>query len=380
MIKLSPKGYPWLFLLSIFGLLMPFQNCAPAHLCDSGGGGSSVSTSGCVTESSSNNQNPNSNNSGGNSSALTDSRSDGGAVNIITGERIIGGSGNNNSGSSGGNGSGSTGGAEGGVVVIGGGNGGGGSGGGGSGGSGGNGGGSFDSALRIMEQPNPGTTFIGEDFEIRVVVGGGQPPYNYEWFKDNRTLNTQLVKWGSTYLRQSAGYSTNGVYHVVITDAAGTSRRSNNVRVALQDRERGCQSGQYFTVSTSAEGSVDIISNYLDSPAGKFLLHQQHDSYGVFSLGASFFGYVQTPLPQNIAYNDSVFFNCRSSIPRIHTPTRNPATNRTTDGEGYRYTGQINFRCRNNKLLFINKTCDWVSTSTGSGGSPSGSFPFGNDR
>lgn len=374
MIRLSPKGYPWLFLFSIFGLLMPFQNCAPAHLCGSNGSGSSVSASECVTESSSHQNNQNPNNSGSNSSPVGDSRSDGGAVNIITGERLTGGNGTN-AGSSGSGGSGSSGG--GGVVVIGGGSGGSGGG----GGSGGSGGGFFDGALRIVEQPNHGSLYIGEDMELRVGVGGGKPPYSYEWFKDNKTLDTNFIKWQTLYIHYRAGYSANGVYHVVVKDSAGTSIRSANVRITMRDRERGCQKGQYFTVSNSAEGSTEIISDYLNSPAGKFLLHQQYDSHSVLSLAASFFGYVQTALPENIEYDESVFFNCRSSIPRIHTPARNPATGRTTDGDGYRYAGQINFKCRNNKLLFINKTCNWVSTSSSSGGSSSGgSFPFGSDR
>lgn len=342
--KLSPKGYPWIFLMGIFGLLLPFQNCAPAQLCDSGSSSSSAAnTSECITQNGSNTEGSGSAKNNGSNSGNSGGRIGGGSV-------IVGG------GTGGGSGSGSTtgGGGNGSVVVIGGG------GGGGSGSGGGvGGGGPINRQLRFLSQPTADRTLVGQTLNIRVSVTGGKIPYSYKWHKDNKLIEGQQMGI-DIYSVFDTGYSANGVYSVVVTDADGESIRSTNLRVTLQDRALGCRAGKYFTFASS-QIDIDgrnITGDYLDSPAGKFLLHESFDQVGAYIAVAT--GYRTTNVPRALQYDEvATISSCHTAIPRIHTPTRNPSNSGQYDGDGYTYTGQITFKCRNDKLLFISNTCSW---------------------
>lgn len=367
MVKISPNGYPWLFLFGVFALIMPFQNCAPTNMC---GSGSAAGGHSCFTESSSTNKDSSK------ESTTTRDNGFGGIVNVTTGERVAGSGNSGSNGSSGGGGlpspgSGGTGG--GGAVII-------GDGGGGSGG--GNGGGSSvsEGRLRFLDALTAGTVYLGENMQIRARVGGGTPPYDFTWYKDGTAI-TDPFKWTSLYSDYEVGFAVNGLYHAEVRDRTWTIVKSANLRITVQDRRGGCRSGDYFNYTNATADAYDLIPNYFKSPAGKYLLHSSLDKNGVAFQAASFFGLVRKNIAQNLPYDGDAHLSCRESLPHIHTPRRNPETGRTTDGEGYVYSGRVSFKCRNNKLLLVSNTCEWVRQGNSSGsGSGSGLLPRSSDR
>lgn len=329
-------------------LLLFFQNCAPnLETCDS------LNTASCSSLSSG---------SDGSSGRTSDSSLGGGIS--FDGNRLGGGS-----GSTGGSGS-----SNGGGINIGGGGGGGGSsssggngssgggginiGGGGSGGNGGGGGGGIsipgsggqvDGTFRITQHPQAAAPFEGESFKLEVFVAGGSYPYTYEWYKDGAKLES--IYSYAMYMDTATSWNKEGFYHVVIRDAKGATVTSERARVSVVEPAIGCDQGVYYTITNANYDFFKYIPEFFASPKGKYLLHSSYDRYNV-NLSAP--GTSTFTTGAHIAYKGKTYISCYTTVPRIHTPAINYSYGSKV------YTGQLQFECRNKKLLFVGSTCALV--------------------
>lgn len=327
-----------LFVLLLATLsILSFQNCA--QQC----GENNKDSDACKKESSSTSTTTQPSTST-NTSSVWGSRPGGSGI-------TVGGGGSGGSSS----GSGSTGG--GGVVV-----GGGDTGGSGTGGTGG----STDTAFRITKQPSGVTVTEKQQFTLEVVVSGGTPPYAYQWYKDNAPITNGLGDYNS-YSDIASSYAKEGVYHVIVRDSKGQSMQSSTARVTVQEEAGPCEAGSYFTyTSTSVDQAYSYISNYFESSRGKHLLHKSFDTANILYQNRSYTTLSDYNVPTSLAYMGKTFINCRTAIPRIHTPVQNPAYTFDSgmgpydDGGNYKYEGSISFECRNKKLKLVSNTCNWV--------------------
>lgn len=332
--------------MTVIGLtVLSFQNCAPAQLCADGSANSASCPSKSTDNPSTENKSPNSsgNGSGNNSGGFG---STGGSV---------------SNGSSGGSGNSGT-------VTIGNGSGGGGSssgGGFGSGGSSGGSGGSSDTNLKITSQPSSVSVNEFADFQLDVAAYGGTPPYTYQWYKDNTALNAMI---GSFYILFDTAdtWAKEGNYYVVIKDSAGATVQSNTVRVSVVEPPVGCNAGTYFTFTNSTYDYTGLIPGFIDSPRGKHLLPSGFpNSSIVLGIPGKYTGLATYSFPA-VAFGAQATLSCRSNVPRIHTPTKNPQYSSDysdysyTDSAYWQYQGSIVFECRNQKLRFVVNTCKWV--------------------
>lgn len=323
-------------------LLLLFQNCAPnLEACDS------LNTASCASLNPDNSSDGRTSDStlgggisfggdrlGGGSGAYTGGGSStGGGINIGGGS---GGSG----GSSSGNGS-----SGGGGINI----GGGGSGGGGNG-SGPGEGGQVDTTFRITAHPQATAPFEGQDFRLEVLVAGGTYPYSYEWYKDGVKLESFYSY--ALFMDTAVSWRKEGFYHVVVRDAKGASLTSQSARVSVVEPAIGCDKGTYYTLTNSSYDFFKYIPDYFDSPKGKYLLHSSYDKYNVnlSTPGTSTFTTAAA-----LAYKGRTYISCYTRIPRIHSP----AITHTYGSQIY--TGQVQFECRNRKLLYIGSTCQLVT-------------------
>ncbi|WP_413613009.1 hypothetical protein [Bdellovibrio sp. HCB-110] len=344
-------------LLITFLTILSFQNCAPQSSmcsgtnaeCNSEGSTSSPSTDkGSVWES-----RPGSGNSGG----VGVGGGSGGGGSVSTG-----------SGSSSGTGSG-------GAISV----GSGGSSGSGSGGvsTGGTGTGTSNTAFRIVKQPASMTVTEGGQFVLDVNVSGGSYPYSYQWYKDGKAITNGMGDY-SSYMDSAYSFDKDGNYHVVIKDGKGQSLQSSIARVTVQEQAGVCDAGSYFTFTNATyDSGYQYFSQYFDGPRGKYLLHQSYDTMGFLY---SYRGYTKLydyNVPSTLAYLGKTYINCRTEIPRIHTPQPNPSYDhewgygsRFNDNGYWTYQGNVTFECHNKRLKLISNTCKWVHNPNygGSGG------------
>ncbi|UXR64965.1 hypothetical protein EZJ49_01710 [Bdellovibrio bacteriovorus] len=329
--------------------IVSFQNCAPQNSLCSGSdcdkdtsGGSSASGSKGSGNSSIWGSRPGSSggiNMGGgsNGGGSGSGSSSGGAV-------TIGGGGSSGGGSSSG----------GGAVTIG--------GGGGSSGSGSNGGG--DGPLKIVNHPSSVSVQENGNFQLEVTFTGGTSPYTIQWYKNSAAITNGMGHY-SFYSGSADSWSNEGTYYVVIKDAKSQSVQSNLARVTILEPAVGCPAGRYFTYTNATyDQAYNYFTEYFDGPRGKFLLHQGYDRYNVLFQAPSYSKLSSYDVPA-LKYLDKTWMNCRTTIPRIHTPTVNPNYDyeygdRYADNYAYKYTGEVQFECRNNKLKLIANTCKWV--------------------
>lgn len=334
-----------LFVTSLF--IISFQNCAVQKKACAPG------SADCSSDGS---------NSGSGSSTSDSSGSS------IWGSRPSSSGGGVSSGGSGGTYTG--GGSSGGGPVVG---GGGGSSGGGSGGpvigggGGGGGGGGYDTTFRITQQPQTISVLEGARYQIEVVVLGGKSPYSYQWYKNGQAIGDGLGVY-SFISDQATSYTKEGTYYVIVRDATGKSIQSSVARMIIQEPAVGCTAGSYFTFTVGTyDQSYGYFKEYLDGPRGKFLLHSSYDTHNFLYPNRTYTGLSDYNVPTNLDYLGKTWISCRTTVPRIHTPTQNPGYNYDSGGgpfddNGYwTYDGSIEFECHNKKLKLIANTCKWVN-------------------
>ena len=329
--------------------ILSFQNCAPAPQACSDGSKNCTSEGSKSSSSTSNNGNSSLWSSGSGSSS---GFAGGGGGSVSTGgsNASTGGGGGISVGGGGGNTGGSTGGSTG-------------------GGSTGSGTGSTGSdLLRISTPPASVNVQEGQGFELSVQTAGGKSPLKYQWFKDGVAMDHVLGQY--QFISDNAdSYKKAGFYAVEVTDATGRTVRSERAAVNIVEPQVGCAAGSYFTFTNATYDVLEpkYFTEYFDGPRGKFLLHQSYDTYNLYSL-AKYAGVSTFNVSANIGYGGTTFISCRTAIPRIHTPQPNPSAadsgsyNQYADGNGYTYTGKVNFECRNKKLLLKQNTCKWTYT------------------
>lgn len=272
------------------------------------------------------------------------------------------GGGSNSSGGSG------SGGSSGGAVTIGGGGSSGGSSGGGvsvGGGSSGGGNGGGDGPLKIVNHPTGVSVMENGTFQLEFTFSGGTSPYTIQWYLNGKAITNGLGHY-SFYSGSADTWHNEGTYHVIVKDSSNQSVQSNMARVTILEPAVGCPAGRYFTYTNATyDQAYNYFTEYFEGPRGKFLLHQSYDRYNALFPYPSYSKLSSYDVPSALKYLDKTWMNCRTTIPRIHTPTVNPAYDyeygdRYADNDAYKYTGEIQFECRNNKLKFIANTCKWV--------------------
>jgi hypothetical protein len=202
--------------------------------------------------------------------------------------------------------------------------------------------------------------------ELKVEIAGGKAPYKYQWFKGGVAIAGQLGQY-NFYSDTADSYSKEGLYYVEISDGNGNSLRSESAQVAISDEGTNCPAGSYYTFENAQyDTGTNYFTEYFNGPRGKFLLHQSFDKYGaVYGVAAKYPVRTTFTVSSDIAYRGATYISCRTNIPRIHAPTKNPGyTSGTTsdqyaDGFNYKYEGQVSFECRDRKLLFKADTCKW---------------------
>ncbi|MNJ92781.1 hypothetical protein D3C87_104550 [compost metagenome] len=331
--------------MTVIGLtLISFQNCAPAQLC------ADPSDTTCNTDTE--------------NSGSSDSPSTG---NPSTGNPVYGGGGSNGGGFGSTGGATNSGGGSGsnGTVNVGGGNGGGSGGGFGGGGSGGGSGGGVDvGAFRIVTQPASISVNEFADIQLQVGVGGGSPPYSFQWYKDGAAVNA-LVGTFFLFYDTADNYSKEGNYYVTVKDSTGATLQSSMARVSIVEPAVGCNAGTYYTFTSATYDYTSLIPGFLDSPRGKHLLPSGFPgSEVVLNIPAKYTG-LSTYSFGAVAYRGQATLSCKSTVPRIHTPVKNPQyTNEFSsaaynDSAYWQYQGSILFECRNQKLRLVSNTCNW---------------------
>lgn len=333
--------------------ILSFQNCAPApQACSDGSKNCTSEGSNSSASTSSGNKNPTSlwgSGASGNGSSTGFAGGGGGSVST-GGSNASGGGGG---GISVGGGTGSSGGTSGGST-------------GGSTGTGSTG----SDLLRIATQPASVNVNEGQGFELSVQTAGGKSPLKYQWFKDGVVMDHVLGQY--QFISDNADtYKKAGFYSVEVTDATGRTVRSERAAVNIVEPKVGCAAGSYFTFTNATYDVLEpkYFTEYFDGPRGKFLLHQSYDTYNLYSL-AKYAGLSTYNVQASIAYGGPTYISCRTAIPRIHSPQRNPSwssengssSSQYSDGNGYNYTGQVSFECRNKKLLLKQNTCKWTYT------------------
>lgn len=326
--------------------IVSFQNCAPQNsLC----GGAD-----CENQNSEGSSSTGSKGSSTSNSSIWGSRpGSSGGINM--------GGGSNTGGTSG------SGSPSGGAVTIGGGSGGGSSGGGvsvggGDSSSGSNGGG--DGPLKIVNQPTSVSVVEKGSFQLEVTFSGGTSPYTIQWYHNSKAITNGMGHY-SFYSGSADSWHNEGTYYVVIKDSRNQSVQSNLARVTILEPAVGCTAGRYFTYTNATyDQAYNYFTEYFDGPRGKFLLHQSYDRYNALFPYPSFSKLSSYDVPA-LKYLDKTWMNCRTTIPRIHTPTVNPNYDydygdRYADNYMWKYTGEVLFECRNNKLKLISNTCKWV--------------------
>lgn len=234
-------------------------------------------------------------------------------------------------------------------------------------GGGSSGGGSSDAPLRITKQPEGVSVQENGDFQLDVTVNGGTAPYTFQWYHNSKAITGGLGNY-SFFSDNADSWSKEGTYYIIIKDGRGQSVQSNMVRVTIVEPAVGCSPGKYFTYTNQTyDQGYDYFTKYFDGPRGKFLLHQSYDTYNMLFPYPSYSKLTHFNVPSNLKYLEKTWINCRSTIPRIHTPAVNPSYenyfDRFSDNEFYRYDGTVSFECRNNKLKFISNTCKWTKIS-----------------
>lgn len=326
-------------------LLLFFQNCAPnLEACDS------LNTAACASSNPGNSDGRSSDSSMGGGISFDGNRLGGGGSGSYTGGGSNYGGGGINIGGGGGGGSipgsgGGNGSTGGGGINI----GGGGSGGSGGGSVPGSGGGQVDTTFRIVEQPKAAAPFEGDSFKLEVAVAGGSYPYSYEWYKDGVKLES--IYSYAMFMDTATSWSKEGFYHVVVRDAKGSTITSERARVSVVEPAIGCDKGVYYTVTNADYDFFKYIPEFFNSPKGKYLLHSSYDRYNV-NLNAP--GTSTFTTGANLAYKGRTYISCYTRIPRIHTPAVNNSYGSQI------YTGEVQFECRNKKLLFVGSTCTLI--------------------
>lgn len=320
--------------------VLSFQNCAPASQTCSG------DTKNCTSDESKSSSSSSTNSSLWSSgSGTAGSGFAGGGGGTVSSGGIAGSSGG------------------GGGIGIGGGGSGGGSGGGG-------GGGTASDVLTISVGPRSISVNEGQNFELNVETVGGKSPLKYQWYKDSVAMDHILASY--QFITETAdSYKKAGQYHVEVTDATGRTVRSANALVSIAEPNVGCAKGSYFTFTNTTWDFFNpkYTEEYFDGPRGKFLLSQSYDTYNLYA-NAKYAKLTKFTVTADIPYLGPTYINCRTAIPRIHTPQPNPSWSRDNggynkeyaDANGYKYTGSVSFQCRNKKLLFVQNTCKWTYT------------------
>lgn len=220
---------------------------------------------------------------------------------------------------------------------------------------------STNTAFRIIEQPQSLGVQEKAQFNLHVDVAGGKSPYTYQWYLNGKLVDgyqggyATLTDYADTYKKE-------GTYHVIIKDDSGQTLQSSLARVAFQEPATGCDAGSYFTYTNGTyDAGYDYFSEYFDGPRGKFLLHSSYDSYNILYRFRDITKLYDYSIPRNLQYMEKVTISCRTTIPRIHTPTYNPEYGRYNDGYGWTYQGAITFECHNKKLKLLSNSCRWVN-------------------
>lgn len=236
----------------------------------------------------------------------------------------------------------------------------------GGGGGGGTASGATDTTFRITQQPQNVGVLEGGRYQIEVVVLGGKTPYSYQWYKNGQPVPDGLGAY-SFIADEATSYTKEGTYYAVIKDAAGLSLQSSTARLVIQEPAVGCTAGSYFTYTAeNYDVSYKYFGEFFDGPRGKFLLHSSFDTYNFLYPNRKFTGLQDYSVPQDLAYLGKTWISCRTSVPRIHTPLRNPSysifsgSSAYSDNASWTYQGQIEFECRNKKLKLVSNTCKWM--------------------
>lgn len=196
-------------------------------------------------------------------------------------------------------------------------------------------------------------------------VSGGIPPLSYQWFKGDSSISNPSIITHKSTGSTSDPFTYEDIYKVIISDGEGTQHSYTF------DTRLGCATGEYLAVNgymLNVQGAFNPFNN----PSGKFLIHRNSSLlYGSRPQGAVSTN--ETTLSQTLNHGSQKIIGCKNNLPGIHTPTvrpntscggaDNPCTEEVySDDLYYRYQGSLRFTCRNNKLQFVSKDCNWVST------------------
>lgn len=349
--------------ISVFMLLLivSFQNCeGPKESADNSTTSKKKGTSGTSASSSSSGNSGLS--SGGASSATRAPGSSGGSISAggASGSSPSGGASSPSSGgtclscTNGGSSSGS-GGSNGGNIVGGGGN----------------------YALEISQQPKSVTLVEGAEFTVGVTVNGGRPPYSYKWYRDNSAIPPMYGETHyETYTNILDRIYKEGDYHVVVTDADGTSKTSSKASVRMVAKT--CNAGAYwFPIST--QSSYPDIYNWI----GDLFLYGQTKYFasqyspivsqiqGRYSNTLSYLGFQYFNLGANVSNNQVFTISCGTDVPTVQSSVcSREAPNKCNYWEFYGenaensrryYEGAVTFKCRNGYLEFQANTCKLIT-------------------
>lgn len=261
--------------------------------------------------------------------------------------------------------SGSSSGGSSGTSTVGGFNTGGSSGGSSSGGSGGTSG-SSSGSLQILKQPVSVTVMEGASFTLTVGVGGGTPPYTYQWYKDNAALGNGL---GSFYFfsDEADRFSKEGNYYLKVKDSAGAVVTSTVVRVGITESQGPCDATQYMMFNAPSRDVTGNTFELFENSHGKYLINKNDPNVSWLNTQPGYFNvsyFNFTPALQN---GQTANVSCSTQIDRIHDRQPNPeypieiyGGQAYADSYYWQYQGAVTFACHNQKYKLVSDSCHWV--------------------
>lgn len=251
---------------------------------------------------------------------------------------------------------------------------------GGSGGSSGGGniiGGGGNYALEISQQPKSTTIVEGAEYTVGVSVKGGKPPYAFKWYRDNVAIppiygDTHY----ETYTNVLDRVYKEGDYHVVVTDADGTSRTSTKAAVRMVAKT--CNAGAYWFPVSTQSGYPDVynwIGDLFIYGQTKFFASQYSpivaQIQGRYANTLSYLGFQYFNLGAQVSNNQVFNISCTTDVPTVQSSvcTRD-SLNKCSYWERYGententrryYEGAVTFKCRNGYLEFQANTCKLIT-------------------
>lgn len=244
------------------------------------------------------------------------------------------------------------------------------------GGTGGMIGGSGSYALEISQQPKSATIPEGAEFTVGVSVKGGKPPYSFKWYRDNSLLppiygDTHYESYTSTLDR----IYKEGDYHVVVTDADGTSKTSYKASIRMVAKT--CNAGAYWFPVTTQSQYPDVynwIGDLFIYGSTKYFASQYSpivaQLQGRYSRTMEYLGFRYFNLGATVSNNQNFTISCGTDVPTVHSSVcSKDAPSKCNYWDVYQnaeitkryYEGSISFTCRNGYLQFTGNTCKLIT-------------------